>query len=151
MPRKPPVLRRMALTLPSGSALTLCTVPSLLPSEEKTASPINGLALAGAVTDLSVRGVMAGSLGLVAGLVCGMGAGSGLAAGGGAVGDGGGVCWAVAGNSAAPLMAAAAASRRTDLRIGMCRAPLVVAVVDNGGGTTWFRLGSNGAEVRRLH
>ena len=50
------------------------------------------MALAGAVTDLSVRGVMAGSVGRVAGLVCGMGAGSGLVAAGGVVGDGGGVC-----------------------------------------------------------
>src|SRR5436853_589724 len=62
----------MALTEPSGAALTLCTVPILLPSEEKTAKPMSGWALAGAVTDLSVRrgaveGLSAGLAGFVMG------------------------------------------------------------------------------------
>src|SRR5436190_22307268 len=101
-PRNPPVLKRMALTEPSGAALTLCTVPILLPSEEKTARPTRGLVLPGAVVDLSVRrgavaGLSAGLVGLVIGLVGAVGPASGLvAAGGEAPGDGGVGAWVCA-------------------------------------------------------
>src|SRR5262245_38428068 len=95
-PRKPPVLRRMALTVPSELALTLCTAPSLLPSEEKTLKPIIGF-FAGAADCRSlligvVAGLRGGSDGLMAGPAGGVGAGSGLAAGGGVDVSGGGVC-----------------------------------------------------------
>ena len=62
-----------------------CTLPSLLPSDEKTARPISGLAFAGEAADLSLgsgAGFWAGGIGLV----------SGRDAGGGAVGEG--VVWA---------------------------------------------------------
>src|SRR5262245_14721829 len=69
-PRKPPVLMWIALTDPSGAALTLCTVPSLLPSEEKTASPTRGFTLPGVVADRGgVVGRAAGGVGAVSGLV----------------------------------------------------------------------------------
>src|SRR5713101_1060276 len=82
-PRNPPVLRWMALTEPSGAALTLCTVPILLPSEEKTGKPTSGLALPGAVADLSERrgavaGLSAGLAGRVIGPVGAVGPASGL-------------------------------------------------------------------------
>src|SRR5262245_40585705 len=79
-PRKPPVLNSIDVTLPSGPDWTFCTVPTLLPSDEKIARPIRGLAFA--VADLS----------------CGAGAGfwaggmvaSGLVAAGGVTGEDGG-------------------------------------------------------------
>src|SRR5262245_44024717 len=91
-PRKPPVLRRMALALPSGPVVTLCTAPSLLPSDEKTLRPIIGF-FAGAADCLSVvPGVMLGLDGFMAGLGDGVGAGSGFAAGGAVWVSGAGVC-----------------------------------------------------------
>src|SRR5947207_8864288 len=79
-PRKPPVLKLIAVTLPSGWASTLSTMPSLLPSEEKTGKPISGFVI-GAKTD-------PGTAGLVPGLGSGSGAGTGwVAAGGDVLGD----------------------------------------------------------------
>src|SRR5215470_14119155 len=77
-PRKPPVLMRMPLIAPSGAVLMPSTVPTLLPSEEKTAMRSMGSAAPGAEAEAPVVSVGGG-----------IGVGLGRAAGGGAVGDGG--------------------------------------------------------------
>src|SRR5262245_36131980 len=127
-PRKPPVLKRMALTLPSGAASTLCTDPNLLPSEEKTDRPIIGFLL-GAAACLLVDGMVelfGGSLGFMP--VGGVGAGSGLAAGGGVWVSGAGVCvWAAAPSAAALDTMAAAPIRRRRVSVIMSSSPFVVA------------------------
>src|SRR5262245_2965093 len=119
-PRKPPVLKRMALTLPSGPASMLCTDPNLLPSEEKTARPIIGF-LAGAADCLLVDGIVGdfgGSLGFIP--VGGVGAGSGLAAGGVLWVSGAGVCvWAAAASAVALDTIAAAPMRRRRVSVVM--------------------------------
>src|SRR6476620_3628799 len=127
-PRKPPVLRRMALTLPSAPAVTLCTEPSLLPSEENTLSPIIGF-FAGAADCLSVvLGIVAGLEGFMAGPVDGVGAGSGLTAGGVVCVSGAGVCvWALAASAAALETTAAAPIKRRRVSIVMRQSPYVVA------------------------
>jgi hypothetical protein len=88
----------MALALPSEPAVTLCTEPSLLPSDEKTLRPIIGF-FAGAADCLSdvlgmagLDGFMDGLVDGVEGLVDGVGAGSGFAAGGVVCVSGAGVC-----------------------------------------------------------
>src|SRR5262245_20579746 len=128
-PRKPPVLKRIAFTLPSGPASTLCTDPSLLPSEEKMLRPIMGF-LAGAADCLlpdGMVGLFGGSVGFmpVGGVV---GAGSGLAAGGVVCVSGAGVCvWAAAESAAALETSAAAPSRRRRESVVMIPSPFVVA------------------------
>src|SRR5439155_10479673 len=102
-------------------ASTLSTMPSLLPSEEKTGKPISGL-LIGAATD-------PGTAGLVDGLGSGSGAGTGWVAAGGD-GDCG---WAATGNSAVLATAVAAPSRKTRPRMSMSQILLTVTPDNNVG------------------
>src|SRR5262245_6793471 len=136
-PRKPPVLRRIARTLPSGPASTLCTEPSLLPSDEKTLRPIigffDGAADCRSVAD-GAAGVFIGSEGFIP--VGGVGAGSGLTAGGVVCASGAGVCVCAAAVSAAALdRRAAAPMRRRRVSVVMMQSPFVVAAL----GTTPHR------------
>src|SRR5581483_11985046 len=123
-PRKPPVLRRMAVTLPSGAVLTLCTVPSLVPSEVKTASPTMESAFFGVMTDLSPGG------------------GAGLVAGGGVVGPGvvgGAVC--AAADISGRLIRRAATPRRLALwRLNICRLLCSLHLPVNGREAQGFQL-----------
>src|SRR5262245_841909 len=128
-PRKPPVLKRIARTLPSGPVSTLCTEPSLLPSDENTLRPIIGF-FAGAADCRSVAdgvaGVFAGSDGVIP--VGGVGAGAGLAAGGAVSGAGVCVC-ATAVSAAALERSAAAPIRRRRVSVVMMQSPFVVAAL----------------------
>src|SRR6185436_9118060 len=110
----------MALTDPSGAALTPCTVPILLPSEEITAKPTSGCALAGAVTDFSVRrGAVEGFSAGVAGFVMGPFGADSMAA----LGDGGVCVCAEAATSGMLARMIAAPATRTSLVWGMSRTP----------------------------
>jgi hypothetical protein len=103
--------------LPSAWASTLSTMPSLLPSEEKTGKPISGF-LIGATTD-------PGTAGLVPGLGSGIGAGTGwVAAGGDAPGDCG---WAATENRGVLATTITAPNRPTRLRMSMSQILLFVA------------------------
>src|SRR5215813_3585936 len=107
-PKNPPVLMRRLLTEPSGPVLTLCTVPTLLPSDENTAMRISGLASRGAVADLPLGPgwTAPGGFG-----IC-----SGRPAVGGALGEGGLGAWvcATTGSHAAPVRTTTAPTRRTN-------------------------------------
>src|SRR5262249_38042260 len=104
------------LTEPSVPVLTLCTVPTLLPSDEITAMRISGLASRGAVADfLGLPGAAPGGCG-----IC-----SGRPVGGGALGEGGLGAWvcAAAGSHGVPARTTTAPTRRTNLRCDMARTP----------------------------
>src|SRR5262245_61583801 len=121
-PKNPPVLRWRLLTEPSGPVLTLCTVPTLLPSDENTAMRISGLVEPGAVADFSAVP------GCVAPGACGICSGRPL--GGGALGAGGLVAWvcATTGSHGVPARTTTAPTRRTNLRCDMARTPFLALV-----------------------